>query len=115
MTGAPARSQTATWALPALLLAGFFLRLIFVNGEGFKTDVTTYVAWALALSSHSFASFYSSTSFADYPPGYFYVLAIVGWIWRALFAAHDGGYVVLRMLVKLPAIFADIAVGALLY
>jgi len=103
------------WALPALVLAGFFIRLLFVGNEGFQTDVSTYVAWALALSAHGFASFYSTIGFADYPPGYFYVLAVVGHIWHALFAAHDSGYVVLRMLVKLPAILADLGVGLLLY
>ncbi|HEX4013259.1 MAG TPA: phospholipid carrier-dependent glycosyltransferase [Candidatus Cybelea sp.] len=115
MTRAPVRSNVATWALPALLLAGLFVRLLFVNNEGFKTDVNTYVAWALALSEHGFSSFYSSIGFADYPPGYFYVLAVVGRIWHLFFAAHDPGYAVMRMLVKLPAIFADLWVGLMLY
>ncbi|HEY2473476.1 MAG TPA: phospholipid carrier-dependent glycosyltransferase, partial [Candidatus Cybelea sp.] len=115
MTRAPARSNVAAWALPALLVAAFFVRLLFVPNEGFKTDVNTYIAWALALSERGFSSFYSSIGFADYPPGYFYVLAVVGRIWHLLFAAHDSGYNVLRILVKLPAILADLWVGALLF
>jgi Gpi18-like mannosyltransferase len=101
--------------MPLLVLAAFFIRLVFINNQGFQTDVSTYVAWALALSAHGFASFYSTIGFADYPPGYFYVLAAVGHFWHAAFGAHDPGYTVLRMLVKLPAVFADLGVGVLLY
>ncbi|MGB8908407.1 MAG: phospholipid carrier-dependent glycosyltransferase [Candidatus Cybelea sp.] len=112
---APARQDSLAWALPALLLLGLIVRLLFIGNEGFKTDVNTYVAWALGLSQHGFASFYSRIGFADYPPGYFYILAAVGHLWRLLFAAHDPGYAVLRNLVKLPAILADLGVGALVY
>jgi Gpi18-like mannosyltransferase len=115
VTRAPVRPAVMGWALPALLLLGFFIRLFFVHNEGFKTDVTTYTAWALALSQHGFGSFYSTVGFADYPPGYFYILAVVGHLWHALFASRDAGFAILRMLVKLPAIFADLGVGALLY
>ncbi len=112
---APARRDALAWGLPALLVAGLLLRLFFIKNEGFKTDVSTYVAWALALRAHGFASFYSTIGFADYPPGYFYVLAAVGHLWHLAFGAHDGGFAVLRAMVKLPAIFADLGVGALLY
>lgn len=101
--------------MPVMLLAGFFIRLIFITNQGFQTDISTYVAWALTLTSHGFSSFFGTVGFADYPPGYFYILAVVGEVWRALFAAHDSGYAVLRMLVKLPAVFADVAVAVLLY
>jgi dolichyl-phosphate-mannose--protein O-mannosyl transferase/Gpi18-like mannosyltransferase len=112
---ASARQTTLTWALPALLFAGLIVRLAFVNSEGFKTDISTYSAWAIGLAGHGFASFYSTIGFADYPPGYFYILAVVGHLWQFLFAAHDHGYAALRALVKLPAILADLCVGALLY
>ncbi len=103
------------WALPALLLVGLVVRLLFINNEGFKTDVSTYTAWALGLSQHGFSTFYSTIGFADYPPGYFYILAAVGHFWHLFFAAHDRGFGLLRDFVKLPAIFADLGVGALLY
>lgn len=112
---APARQESIAWGLPALLLVGLIVRLFFIGNTGFKTDVDTYTAWALGLSSHGFANFYSTVGFADYPPGYFYILAAVGHLWHALFAAHDAGYAVLRDLVKLPAILADLGVGALIY
>ncbi len=115
MTREPARPALQVWGLPALLLVAFFVRLFFVGNEGFKTDINTYVAWALSLTEHGFRTFYSTSGFADYPPGYLYILAIIGRLWHALFAAHDTGYAVLRALVKLPAILADLGVGILLF
>ena len=112
---AAARQGSLAWALPALILGGLVVRLFFIGNEGFKTDVSTYAAWAIGLSRHGFSTFYSTVGFADYPPGYFYILAVVGHIWNAFFAAHDPGFAILRYFVKLPAILADLGVGALLY
>ncbi|HEX3670528.1 MAG TPA: phospholipid carrier-dependent glycosyltransferase [Candidatus Cybelea sp.] len=112
---AAARQGSLAWALPALILGGLVVRLFFIGNEGFKTDVSTYAAWAIGLSRHGSSTFYSTVGFADYPPGYFYILAVVGHIWNAFFAAHDPGFAILRYFVKLPAILADLGVGALLY
>ncbi len=113
---APAERNAAVWALPLLLLIGLCLRLAFIPNTGYANDVQTFEAWATMLPEHGFANFYSSGQFADYPPGYFYILAVVGWIWEAFFKGTDGGhFVVLRTLVKLPAIFADLGIGVLLY
>lgn len=113
-TGAPDRARSLAWALPALLLVGLVVRLVFINNEGYTTDVSTFQAWAISLAEHGFGTFYNS-GFADYPPGYFYVLALVGNLWEWFFKAHDQGFALLRVLVKLPAILADIGLGALIY
>ncbi len=84
-----------------------------MGNEGFKADVGTFEAWSLTLASHSFAQFYGSAGFADYPPGYFYVLWVVGHVFAAL-PAH-GDYTLLKYLVKLPAVLMDLADGAILY
>jgi len=102
--------------LPALVLLAFVLRCAFIESSGFSTDVSTFQAWATQLVEGGFGKFYSSGQFADYPPGYFYILAVFGWIWETFFKATDAGhFVVLRALVKLPAILADLGVGVLLY
>ena len=49
--------------------------------------------------------------FHDYPPGYMYVLYIVGAI-EKLFGFSDGAQ---YALVKLPAIVCDILAGVLIY
>ncbi|HUA07745.1 MAG TPA: phospholipid carrier-dependent glycosyltransferase [Candidatus Acidoferrales bacterium] len=102
------------YALPLLLLAAFAVRILFVNASGFATDVTTFIAWTLSLLDNGLAHFYSKTSFADYPPGYLYVLAIFGHLWAPV-RALDPQYSVLRVFVKAPAILADLGVGWLLY
>ena len=114
--GAPVKTRSSesivSWALPGLLVAGFVIRLLFIGNEGFKTDVDTFEAWAGMLATHGFANFYTSGGFADYPPGYLYILGFVGWLWHALF---NGNYTVLKVLVKLPAVLADLGIGVLVF
>ena len=112
---ATARQGSIAWVLPALVVAGLALRVLYIGNEGFKSDVSTYMSWALSLSERPFSSFYSTVGFADYPPGYFYILAIVGHFWHAFFASRDHGFAALRVLVKVPAILADLGIGVLLY
>ncbi|MGZ3496189.1 MAG: phospholipid carrier-dependent glycosyltransferase [Vulcanimicrobiaceae bacterium] len=95
-----------------ILIAGLLVRLAFIGNQGFKVDISTYEAWALSLNAHPFSQFYSSTSFADYPPGYFYVLWFVGHIFTLL-GSHD--YALLGMLAKVPAILMDLVDGAILF
>jgi dolichyl-phosphate-mannose--protein O-mannosyl transferase/Gpi18-like mannosyltransferase len=106
--------RTLPYALPLLLGLGFVLRLCFIGSSGFTVDVTTFVAWTLSLLENGLSHFYAKTSFADYPPGYFYILAIFGHLW-APFRALDPSYAALRIVVKLPAVLADLGVGVLLY
>ena len=106
--------RNASWALPALLIVGLLVRLAFIHANGFTTDVSTFEAWTISMLSNGAADFYAKTGFADYPPGYLYVLWLVGAVWQPL-RAHDPGFSWLALLVKLPAIFADLGVGALLY
>ena len=107
------RSAAATLALWLLLAAGFLLRLVFMGSEGFRNDVSSFEAWAITLATHPFSQFYGSTSFADYPPGYFYFLWVVGHLYAAI--APHGNLDILKYLVKLPAVLMDLADGALLY
>lgn len=102
------------WGMPVLLILGLLIRLPFLGDDGFKNDVQTFEAWAISLVEHGLNNFYGQTGFADYPPGYFYILALVGHVWE-LFRSHDPGYALLKALVKLPAVLADLGVGALLY
>jgi len=108
------RTLTLPYALPILLLLGFALRMLFIGSSGFTVDVNTFVAWTLSLLSNGLSHFYAKTGFADYPPGYFYILAIFGHLWAPL-RGLDPQYALLRVVVKLPAVLADLGVGALIY
>ncbi|MBV8244329.1 MAG: phospholipid carrier-dependent glycosyltransferase [Candidatus Eremiobacteraeota bacterium] len=97
-----------------MLAAAFVVRILFIGNDGFRNDVQSFEGWALTLASHPFSQFYSSAGFADYPPGYFYVLWIVGHLY-APFAHVDGGYAILKAFVKLPAILMDLVDAVVLF
>ena len=101
-------------ALIGLLAAGFILRLFFISNGGFQNDVQSFESWAMTLGSHPLWQFYAKAGFADYPPGYFYILWIVGHIYAPLQHA-DTSYVWLRFLIKLPAIVMDLVNTVLIY
>ncbi len=102
------------WGMPALLIVAFLIRLLFVGDQGFKNDIQTFEAWTISLLDHGLANFYGQTGFADYPPGYFYVLALIGHLWAPL-RAHDPNFGILMLMTKLPSIFADLGIGALIF
>jgi Gpi18-like mannosyltransferase len=97
-----------------MLLLGFFVRLIFVPAEGFKSDVGTFESWALTLAQHPLDQFFSSAGFADYPPGYFFVLWIVGHAYEWFTRGADN-YDLLKLFVKMPAIVMDLVSAWLIF
>jgi Gpi18-like mannosyltransferase len=111
---------SATSALAILLLLGLVLRLaiayVFYPGSGFGSDISTFISWALTLAEGGPGQFYATTSFADYPPGYLYVLWLVGGLAHLLAPLADGGAgAVAGALIKLPPMLADLGVGLALF
>ncbi|MBQ8135929.1 MAG: glycosyltransferase family 39 protein, partial [Clostridia bacterium] len=105
---APKRSMTLL-ALFGILLAAFSLRLILaLTVTGYDVDVTDFRLWADAMYREGPVRFYQSVGFCDYPPGYLYILWLLGFIGHFF-----GGTSVL--LVKLPSILADLGICAVLY
>lgn len=113
MTAAKTQAVPAALRMTLLLFVAFILRLIFINDEGFKNDISSFEAWAITLASHPLDKFYTTTQFVDYPTGYFYILWAIGHIFAA-FWPHDA-YGALRILVKLPAILMDLVDAGILY
>ena len=65
-----------------LIVLGVLLR-VFVGGiymplSGFRIDVGDFNAWAQRLASGGPGDFYAPDYFGDYPPGYMYVLWLLG-------------------------------------
>ncbi len=116
----PLRASTAASGLAIVLLVGLLLRLtiayVLLPDSGFKSDIATFTAWALQLANHGSGNFYATAGFADYPPGYLYVLWVVGGLGNLLapLANGDAGSAT-TALIKLPAIIADVLVGYLLF
>jgi len=100
-----------------LIVLGVLLRVV-VGGlylplSGFRVDVGDFALWAHRLASAGPGEFYQPGYLADYPPGYMYVLWLLGavgeWL-RPIF-----GLSVTPGLVKVPGILADAGVAWLVF
>ena len=78
---------------------------------GHATDMNCFSAWSQMLASDGFGAFYESEAFTDYPPGYMYILRLLG-ILKMEFNINEGIY---YLILKLPAIICDIITGFLIY
>lgn len=97
-----------------LFLAALLTRLLAAAlSKGFGTDTACFAAWAERIFQVGPGAFYSPDVFTDYPPGYMYVLWIIGAV-RNFF--QMGYYSVPHLiLLKLPAILCDMICGLLLF
>jgi len=99
--------------LMAILAAALAVRVVLAPfTSGHPMDVGTFSAWA-AHAADGLLSFYSPGYFADYPPGYIYVLWVVGKLRVAW--GLDYGSPGFLLLLKAPAILADLATVLILY
>jgi len=105
------RSSNTIIYFMILIAAAFIIRIIAAaKYPGHETDMNCFSAWASSLFENGISKFYSSDSFTDYPPGYMYILWIIGAMKTVV---TDDSMV--RVLVKMPAMLCDIATGYLLY
>jgi Gpi18-like mannosyltransferase len=101
------------WTLVLLLAASLLVRVVPAAATtGYAADIATFSAWA-AHAAEALTSFYSPGYFADYPPGYIYVLWLVGKL--RLLLALDFGSPAFLLLLKSPAIAADTVTVWLVY
>ena len=97
-----------------LFLAAFLLRVfISVREPGHVTDLDCFKSWALTLPETGLSGFYESGIFVDYPPLYMYVLYVIGWIAKLFGMTADS--VALGVLVRLPALLADLGLAYVCY
>ena len=103
-------------SLLVLLGLGLAFRLVLAlaifPGQGLSSDLGFFESWAGTLARVGPGAFYATAGSANYPPGYMYVLWLIGAI-AGLFGTSSSHALVL--LLKIPAITADIALAALLY
>ena len=110
--------RDAVTTLIVIIIGGMLLRVL-IGGvllpmSGFRTDVGDFTAWAQRLAQGGPGAFYDPTYFGDYPPGYLYVLWLLGSIGRALQPLLLG-IDITPGLVKVPGILADAGVAAMLF
>ena len=97
-----------------MMIAALIVRLWFAaSGLAFSVDLNTFKAWADLVFHGGMRNFYFHGAFTDYPPGYIYVLFVLGWL-RYVFDiyVHSRLYDVMMMM---PAILADLATGYVIY
>ena len=103
--------------LTLILVLGLALRVfiaaVYMPLSGLANDIGAFNAWGQRLASVGPADFYEPGYFADYPPGYLYVLWVLGEIGAAFQPLV--GVNITGGLVKVPGILADIGVAWLLF
>lgn len=100
-------------ALHGVLLVLLVAKILVAPHFQYRVDVGSYSAWALKLAAEGPARFYAPGYFADYPPGYMYALWAVGLLSRALRVGWQSDSFLI--LLKLPALLADLAVARLIF
>ena len=87
--------------LAVMFAAAFLLRALIAPHVGFYDDLRLFQTWAARLDEVGPGGFYVEGQFADYPPGYLYVLWLIGKL------SATPGY----LLLKLPAILSDLGLA----
>ena len=97
-----------------IFIAGLILRILFACiFEGYGADINCFFSWSHLLVDRGFSGFYSPDYFCDYPPGYLYILRILGSFFKTF---HINSITPLTLLVlKTPSIFCDMAISYLIY
>ena len=94
-------------------LSGFVVALLArligaIAYKGYEVDVNCFLAWADMIFENGIGKFYSLDAFTDYPPGYMYILFVIGGI-RSVFHIVQTSTLSI-VLTKLPAILSDMAI-----
>lgn len=100
-------------AVAAVLLIGFAVSVLAAGMYyGHKSDMGCFVGWSQRIYQSGFSQFYRE-GFHDYPPGYVYVMWVLGAL-RDLLNLNETD-VGLQILIKMPAIIANIVLGYMVY
>ncbi|MDO5520270.1 MAG: glycosyltransferase family 39 protein [bacterium] len=99
------------WLLAFALIIKLIISVIYT---GFDTDMNCFFSWARMAANDGLSNFYREDVFTDYPPGYIYVLFVVG-KFISLFNVESYASVMGILLVKFPAILCDVMAGYLIY
>ena len=96
------QNNSALW----LVLGGAFVLRMILAGvtEGYPYDMSCFVAWGEKLLADGPAGFYSGGYFADYPPGYLFVLGLVALVRQIFSIPYEAGmtYVLLAVVPSCP-------------
>lgn len=101
-----------TLHIGCMLLIGLLVRCIIgFNVYGHETDMNCFTAWSDIVFNDGISAFYASDGFSDYPPGYMYVLYVIGAL-KSFLPLSSSGVV---LLVKMPSIICDVITAFFVY
>lgn len=97
--------------LGILLMLGLIVRYILACiDSGYESDMNCFSYWADMVYRDGIGNFYTAEVFTDYPPGYMYVLWVIGAIRSMIPSLADS-----TILVKMPAMICDLITAGLVY
>lgn len=109
-----ANRQEQLFALILLFAGAFILHIICAAMyKGYDTDISCFFWWSDAVFENGITKFYGLEAFTDYPPGYMYVLWVIGAV-KKLFGLTSITTVSV-ILLKLPAMICDLLIGYVIY
>ena len=106
-------TQRAWLMLSVLLLFGFLVRLWAMRWPPFPIDMNDWIAWGERVRELGPRKFYDPNVFADYTPGYVYVLWLTAEVKHWFFA--DNAVETYYFLYRLPPILCDLATAGLVF
>jgi dolichyl-phosphate-mannose-protein mannosyltransferase len=114
------RQSASTSTLFLVLGIGLALRLLLayalLPNSGLISDLNLYADWAITMANVGPSDFYAKIGFSDYPPGYLYVLWLIGEIGKVIaFSTNVDVVTATTSLLKLPPILLDVCAAFMLY
>lgn len=96
------------------IFIGILLRIVLAGiCRGHLSDLNCFISWADRIAKVGCHSFYSASVFTDYPPGYMYILWVIGKL-REIWQLPWDSFANL-VLMKIPAIFCDMLTALFLW
>lgn len=114
VSGMGKEKQEMMFSLLLLFAGAFVVHVIFaVAYTGYEQDMNCFFCWARDAFELGIPNFYRPDVFSDYPPGYIYILYVVGAFMKLFgITGLTSGAVV---LLKMPAIICDLVIGYVVY
>lgn len=86
LAGGMTEKGKINWLMFGMLLVfAFIVRMVAgLLYKGYETDMNCFSAWSDMVYQNGFSNFYNTETFTDYPPGYMYILFVIGWLKSAI-------------------------------
>ncbi|MFO7611172.1 MAG: glycosyltransferase 87 family protein [Clostridia bacterium] len=100
--------------LSAIIISGLAARIYAgLAIAGYPTDMTCWTAWSQTAVNGGLFNVYENSTFLDYPPGYLYILYLLGLLGNKIgLETFSPAY---NLMLKMPSIIADMAMVLILF